>query len=100
MDTIFWSTILSAFRPSKQCVDGTTVRELCTMLGIDKSRFSPYQLQNQNQSIILLKGQLNKIAVFLKFAMNVYLPRWITATVPASAPFHDLNLINSILQFK
>ena len=31
---------------------------------------------------------------------SVYLPWWITATVPASAPCHDLNLINSILQFK
>ena len=30
-------------------VDGTTVRELCTMLGIDKSWYSPYQLQNQKQ---------------------------------------------------
>ena len=29
----------------------------------------------------------------------VYLPCWITATVPASAPCHDLNIINSILQF-
>ena len=38
--------------------------------------------------------------VFLKFAMYVYLPWWITATVPATAPCHDLNLINSILQFK
>ena len=32
--------------------------------------------------------------------MCVYLPWWITATVPASAPCHDLNLIKSILQFK
>ena len=49
---------------------------------------------------ILLKGQLNKLEVFLKFVMYVYLPQWLTATVPASTPCHDLNLINSILQFK
>ena len=49
---------------------------------------------------ILLKGQLNKLEVFLKFVMYAYLPWWITATVPASAPCHDLSLINSILQFK
>ena len=49
---------------------------------------------------ILLKGQLKKLEVFLKFVMYVYLPWWITATVPESAPCHDLNLINSILQFK
>ena len=49
---------------------------------------------------ILLKGQLNKLEVFLKFVMYAYLPWWITATVPESAPCHDLNLINSILQFK
>ena len=49
---------------------------------------------------ILLKGQLNKLEVFLKFVMYVYLPWWITATVPASVPCHDLNLINNILQFK
>ena len=49
---------------------------------------------------ILLKGQLNKLEVFLKFVMYVYLPWWITATVPESAPCHDLSLINSILQFK
>ena len=49
---------------------------------------------------ILLKRQLNKLEVFLKFVMYVYLPWWITATVPASAPCHDLSLINSILQFK
>ena len=32
--------------------------------------------------------------------MYVYLPLRITATVPMSAPCHDLNHINSILQFK
>ena len=30
----------------------------------------------------------------------LYLPWWISGTVPGSAPCHDLNLINSILQFK
>ena len=47
MDTIFGSTILPSFRP--RTVGGTTVRELCSMLGIDKSQSSPYQLQNQKQ---------------------------------------------------
>ena len=31
---------------------------------------------------------------------NVYLPWWKSATIPSSAPCDDLNLINSILQFK
>ena len=54
----------------------------------------------KSEAKILLKGQLNKLEVFLKLVIYVYLPWWITATVPASAPRHDLNLINSIIRFK
>ena len=46
----------------------------------------------KSELIILLKGQLNKIEVFLKFAMYVYLPWWKTATVPASA-FQPVSLL-------
>ena len=46
----------------------------------------------KSESIILLKGQLNKIEVFLKLAMYVYLPWWITATIPASA-FQPVSLL-------
>ena len=44
-----------------------------------------YKIRSKNPD----KGTAEQ-TVFLKFAMYVYLPWWITATVPTTAPCHDL----------
>ena len=49
---------------------------------------------------IFRKGQLEKIRRFVKFVVFCYIPWWLTAPIPSSAPKNDQLLMNSFLHYK
>jgi len=53
-----------------------------------------------NSSSIFSGQQLAKLQKFTNFVVFCYLPWWLTAPLPTTAPINDLHLINTLLEYK
>ena len=58
------------------------------------------QIKELPKGKILAVTQLNKIRKFVQFVVYYYIPRWLTASVSSTAPGNDVNLINTLLEYK
>ncbi len=50
--------------------------------------------------VIISKTQLAKLHKFVKFAVYVYVPWWLTCPVASAAPLNDLKLISNIIEYR
>lgn len=57
-------------------------------------------LNKKIEGTVLGRGQLPRLKRFIKFVVTCYVPWWLTASIASTAPYNDLNFINTALLYE